>query len=157
MKVLESFTNKLNLMYDKFLSFNDQKTTYTLYKTSRQQQITLPLNSINNVTISRTDVNRYLGVMIDSKPKFTSHIFSIENQLYPYLFVLRNERYLLLTNDWTITILCLRSLALELPQYGVTLLPQTWTSWKSFITRPFGLPFGRNIEQDSKHKSTANH
>lgn len=85
-------------MYNNYLSFNARKTTYMIFRTSQQQQIDIPTITVNDTVILRTDVNKYLGLMIDSELKWKSHIQSLKNQLYPYLFALRNTKYCLPTS-----------------------------------------------------------
>lgn len=80
-------------MYDNYLSFNAQKTNYMIFRLPQQQQMEIPPVTVNNTTIGRTNSSKYLGLTIDSELKWTPHIQSIKNQLYPYLFVLRKTRY----------------------------------------------------------------
>lgn len=64
-----------------------------IFTPSGQQQVNVPPILVNGTPIDRTHVYTYLGLTIDSDLKWTSHVHSLRNQLYPYLFVLRNTRY----------------------------------------------------------------
>lgn len=50
---------------------------------------------MNGTTIDKTELNKYLGLIIDSELNWIPHIRSLRNRLFPYLFVLRNARYTL--------------------------------------------------------------
>lgn len=82
-------------MYNNFLSFNAQKTNYMIFRTPRQQQSSEQDIIVNGTVINKTCENKYLGLMIDSDLSWAPHIRFLKNQLFPYLFVLRNARYTL--------------------------------------------------------------
>lgn len=92
----EDLTRLNNWMYDNYLSFNADKTNYMLFRTSSQSpSFTIPPIHVNQSTISETSSTRYLGLTIDNNLSWSMHIQALRSQLSPYLFVLRNAKYVL--------------------------------------------------------------
>lgn len=89
--------NDLNVlndwMYDNFLSFNADKTNYMIFRTRQQANTNLNPIMINNTDVKQTKSTKYLGLIIDEELKWEAHVKSLKNQLFPYLFVLRNTKY----------------------------------------------------------------
>lgn len=80
-------------MYNNYLSFNADKTNYMIFRTTYQMNISLQPILINNTIIRQTVSTRYLGLVIDEELSWGPHVQSLKNQLFPYLFVLRNTKY----------------------------------------------------------------
>lgn len=87
-----------NWMYNNDMSFNASKTKYILFKTQRQDTYDLPAILINNVEIQQTDQMKYLGLIIDEHLSWKPHISYLKKLLKPYLYVLKQTRYLMHVN-----------------------------------------------------------
>lgn len=94
--------NDLNLinnwMYNNHMSFNATKTEYILFKKKTQQSRILPPIYINGIPINKTSQARYLGLVIDDTLTWKPHIDYIKKTLIPYIYVLRQTRYLMPMN-----------------------------------------------------------
>ena len=111
--------NKLNL--------NVSKTNFVLFNRSKQP-VSISLQ-YNNTNLERTDVIRYLGVLIDDKLNFSAHITFVKNKLINCLWAIcKLKNY---TNPHTLK-LVYYSMAYPFLQYCIT----TWGGTFSSLLEP---------------------
>ena len=91
------FTNELKKLKDWFavnlLSLNVAKTNYMVFsKTNNVQHLKI---EINNTEISRVNVTKFLGVLIDEKLNWKKHIGLVLTKLSKSMFMLNRAKHIL--------------------------------------------------------------
>lgn len=87
---------QLKLWFDiNKLSMNLTKTNYMVFSNRTKPDISL---SINNINIEKASEVRFLGVILDDKLKWKSHILHVKNKVSKSLFILSKCKYFLPCN-----------------------------------------------------------
>lgn len=93
---MQADLHKINTwMYDNHMSFNATKTEFILFKRKHQQPRQLPPIYVNGTQINQTSQTKYLGLIIDEALTWKPHIEHMKKTLIPYIYVLRQTRYLM--------------------------------------------------------------
>lgn len=72
------------------LAANPKKTVYMLFKKKNRQDFTLNLQ-LNTVNLQRVENVRYLGVIVDEKLSWYTHIANIEKRIYPLIGAIKRS------------------------------------------------------------------
>uniref|UniRef100_A0A3B3IP09 Reverse transcriptase domain-containing protein n=1 Tax=Oryzias latipes TaxID=8090 RepID=A0A3B3IP09_ORYLA len=92
-KSIEMEMIKLKMWFDyNKLSLNLTKTKFMVFGNKNRTEVTL---SIDNIKIEQVSEFKFLGVMLDDKLTWKSHIFYVKNKVAKSLFVLNKSKYVL--------------------------------------------------------------
>jgi len=88
---IEDEMHKLKLWFDENkLSLNLNKTKFMIFSNKRKEEVSL---SINNVNIEKVSEIRFLGVTLDEKLTWKSHILHIKIKMAKSLCILNKVKY----------------------------------------------------------------
>ena len=84
----------MNCLLDLNLVINAKKTKYIIFK-SRNMHTTDIFHSlmINNEKIDSVNEYNYLGLIIDEKQNWSSHVAKVANKISPYVGILKRLRH----------------------------------------------------------------
>lgn len=93
-QIQEMMQNDLEIMQQWFsankMSINTKKTNFMLFTTTHSSpSITL---TINNEPLKQVQETNYLGIVIDSRLKWNSHINKVRKKILPYVFAIKRVR-----------------------------------------------------------------
>lgn len=90
-KMQEDIITIDNWLNTNFMQINMKKTSYMIFDKYLQNDITFNI-ILNNTEIKRVYEAKYLGLLIDSKLTWHSHIDKIKNKIRPIMFAIRRLR-----------------------------------------------------------------